>query len=462
MEPEQTLRAAIYTRLSSGAGESLDRQETACQDLCSAKGWRVVESFREEDTSAFREKARPLFDRMLLAGEAGQFDVVVCFKLDRIARRVKDVEAVFEAGLMLSSVNDSVDTTTATGRALVQIITVLAGLESETIKLRVKSAKRDSAMRGDAPHGGLRPFGLTDDWGDTKPYEQKLLVDVANRIIQGDSLNSCVRFMQESGIPPTGGGEWTIPGLRHVLRSRRMVGDRTHLGKVVMEDAFPAMLDRETFDLVQLKLSDPTRKVGPRGEAALLAGVAKCGYCGSSMRRLASKRTDGTPVVKYTCNAKRGACANKVTCDLATLDGFVMSVLPVYSETWMSPIEPLERQAERLRAQLVDLGAMWANGEVTKDEWMAARKPLMDRLRVAEDELQGSRRPEFTTTRGYVRSLLDGVYVLPVGKGVKVPIERRIQIIAKGKPKPDLPLWGPLPEYDPWEDVDPDQYADLS
>jgi site-specific DNA recombinase len=85
---EEGLRAAIYARTSSASqafGYSIDGQVRRCWDRCQQMGWTVSHVYCDEAVSG-KDTDRPMFQELLSYAEAGAFDVVVFWKLDRFSR----------------------------------------------------------------------------------------------------------------------------------------------------------------------------------------------------------------------------------------------------------------------------------------------------------------------------------------------------------------------------------------
>lgn len=85
------MRAAIYVRLSRETDEttSPERQRAACEALCEARGWEVVAAEEDIDVSGFsRGLDRPGLQRILT--RLAELDVIVFFKIDRLARSTVD------------------------------------------------------------------------------------------------------------------------------------------------------------------------------------------------------------------------------------------------------------------------------------------------------------------------------------------------------------------------------------
>ena len=89
-------RAAIYARISkdkTGEGLGGDRQRSACIELAQGRGWDVdpARVWIENDTSATAGR-RPKFEAMVAAAEAGSIDVIVAWHIDRLTRKLSELE----------------------------------------------------------------------------------------------------------------------------------------------------------------------------------------------------------------------------------------------------------------------------------------------------------------------------------------------------------------------------------
>lgn len=152
MNEEKRLRAALYARVSTqGKGQDCEVQLRELRELCVRRGWEIVSEYMDAGVSGAKE-SRPQLDAMLAAGRAGRFDVIVCWKLDRIGRSLRhlvnllaEIEAV---GVSLVSHSDNLDLTTPQGRLLFQIVGAMAEFERSLIRERVKSGLRNAVAKG--------------------------------------------------------------------------------------------------------------------------------------------------------------------------------------------------------------------------------------------------------------------------------------------------------------------------
>ena len=115
------MRAAVYARISlekeANPSDSPERQIAECRRFIEAKGWEVVEPpFVDRDISAYSRKRRPALEAMWKGLEAGEFEAVVVWKIDRLTRRFTEAGPIIErlqrARGQLLSVTDSIALTT--------------------------------------------------------------------------------------------------------------------------------------------------------------------------------------------------------------------------------------------------------------------------------------------------------------------------------------------------------------
>src|SRR5579875_2312333 len=98
LRPDRRLRAAIYARYSSDNQReaSIADQIEVCRRYCGQQAWDVLAVFDDPALSGSSTMLRPGFQRLVLAAEAGEFDVVVCEAVDRLSRRLSDVAALHD------------------------------------------------------------------------------------------------------------------------------------------------------------------------------------------------------------------------------------------------------------------------------------------------------------------------------------------------------------------------------
>jgi DNA invertase Pin-like site-specific DNA recombinase len=142
-------RVATYSRVST-VSQTADNQLLALRSFAAARGWTVTE-FTDQAQSGAREK-RPALDAMMAAVRARKVDVVACVKLDRLARSVHHLVAMvreFEAlGVDLIVLDQSIDTTTPSGRLLFHVLAAISEFERDLIRDRVLAGLARAKAQG--------------------------------------------------------------------------------------------------------------------------------------------------------------------------------------------------------------------------------------------------------------------------------------------------------------------------
>jgi DNA invertase Pin-like site-specific DNA recombinase len=373
------------------------RQEADCRALAKAKGYRVVEVFVDDDVSAYDGRWRPAYERLLAGLRAGGFDAVVAWKLDRLTRGgIRGLTSLLEAldggGASLVAVHDHIDTTSAMGEGVAGLIASMAKAESENLSVRSRRKKDELAAKG-LPAGYCRAFGYTDNGMTIDEAEAALLRDAARRVLSGESTTTIASQWNERGLrTPRRGSLWNATVLRKVLTNPRAAGLRVHRGEVVGEAAWPSILGRATHERLVAHFADPGRRQKNPPRRALLTGFIKCGSCGGPLFR------DGTtdyPV--FRCRAQPGASSCGVIVAAAHVEALVTEAVMLRLEGpgLARALRAREHEADDTAARelaeaegrLGDLAETWAAGEITRAEWLTARRAVEARIETARRKL---------------------------------------------------------------------------
>lgn len=145
------LRVAAYQRTSTDQQELLLQQGALASALRAHPEWNVVR-YADEAQSGGKE-SRPRFDRMMKDIRAGKFDLVWCYRFDRLSRTLKQLIEVMDElkslNVGLISACEQVDTTTPAGKLQFHIIGALAEFERSMTQARITDsiAARKAAGR---------------------------------------------------------------------------------------------------------------------------------------------------------------------------------------------------------------------------------------------------------------------------------------------------------------------------
>ena len=143
------MRAAIYARVST-----LDQEpENQLQELrryIAARGWTALE-FVDKGVSGAKDK-RPALDELVRDAKRRKFDVLVCWRLDRLGRNLKHLITLLEelqaVGVAFVSLAEGIDATTPAGKLQMHILGAIAEFERERIRERVLAGLQRAKGQG--------------------------------------------------------------------------------------------------------------------------------------------------------------------------------------------------------------------------------------------------------------------------------------------------------------------------
>ncbi|WP_447643355.1 recombinase family protein [Nocardioides zeae] len=408
-------RALIYGRVSKprppGAhddgtedlSESVDRQIKACEHTAAARGYEVV-AIERDTQSAYAAKRRPGWERAKEAVERGQVDVVIAWQIDRITRSMAELEALIDlmerTGASIVTSSGDLDLTTATGRLVARILGAVARAEVEVKTARSQLANEARAAEGKRRRSAPRLFGYNSD-GTVNPTEAKAVQEAARDVLNGVSLYSIVKRLNEAGLFPESRARvatgtdpaWSPRGFRDCLTNPRHAGLAVYQGEVIegVRGQWEPILDEETHISLKALFSDPSRRQGDhqRGRKPgdhLLSTVARCGKdgCGRTLNASARK---GVPM--YVCKS------GHVTIPVHKVDMLVTaSVVALLGQVALGghlqvsePESVDTTELRRLQERLDALAEPYAEGAITLNQFTTATKALRQKITEVEAAL---------------------------------------------------------------------------
>lgn len=288
------MSAVIYARQSldrSGEGAAIERQVADCQALAAARGWPVVEVVKDNDLSASTGVDRKGYTRLLALMESGSITHVIVWAVDRLTRRMVDLEAVIElcerTGVRIATVSGDLDLGTDMGRLVGRILASVARGEVERKGTRQRRANRQRAEQG---HVGWtrRPYGY-DKAQDGRIVvvkgEAEIIRRMAREVLAGVAVGTVARTLNTEKITTSLGGPWSTTQVRRTLLNPRYAGRAVYRGEDLGPGDWPAILDLDTADRLGELLRDPARRTAPASldNKYLLSGLARCGVCDGPM-----------------------------------------------------------------------------------------------------------------------------------------------------------------------------------
>ena len=222
---QATLRtqAIGYVRVSTDqqadSGLSLDAQRAKLEALATLNDYDLGDVVVDAGVSA-KTLDRPGWGRVMQAVTSGKVGAVLIAKLDRATRSVADlanlIDTLQRRGVALISAAESLDTSTAGGRLVVNVLGAVAQWEREATAERTSAALQVLKAQGRAT-GGVAPYGFTfvDGRKVEAPVEQETLAMVQEARADGLSWAKVAKRLNASGRRTRTGRPWSAQGVHH-------------------------------------------------------------------------------------------------------------------------------------------------------------------------------------------------------------------------------------------------------
>lgn len=271
-EETKELKLALYTRVSTdeqaNRGFSLDEQLDKLRSHCENKEWIVAGEYQDPGFSG-RNIRRPGYTKMM--EDIDQWDGILILKMDRIHRNSKNFLAMMEELIkgekQFISFYENLDTSTAMGRFVMNIIQYIAQLESEQIGERVSFALNAKAKKAESFMGHRTAFGYTWD-PDKKRFipnmDQLAIVKrVFELYLEGKSMRGITRELGQDfkKVNPKN-KPLANTTAKYFLHNSFYAGyDRwcQHFRRIPESELPESLIDRETFNQVQIMMSEKCR-----------------------------------------------------------------------------------------------------------------------------------------------------------------------------------------------------------
>jgi DNA invertase Pin-like site-specific DNA recombinase len=226
MEQLNAGKAVAYVRVSSDEqateGVSLDAQEARVRAYCVASGLDLVEVFRDEGVSAGTPlEKRPEGARLIRTLAKGEARQVVAVKLDRLFRNALDclsnIEHWDRTGVGVHLLDLSVNTSTAAGRAFLQMAAAFAEMERGMVRERTEAALAHKKSQRQVY--SQTPYGYDRQGNDlvANAAEQAVIIRIKHMDHVGTPMIRIAEALNVESVPTKKGGKWYASTIRAIL-----------------------------------------------------------------------------------------------------------------------------------------------------------------------------------------------------------------------------------------------------
>ncbi|HUI29686.1 MAG TPA: recombinase family protein [Candidatus Acidoferrales bacterium] len=411
----QAKNVGIWIRVSTedqAKGESPEHHEKRARYYADSKGWNVLEVYHLEAVSGKSVKEHPEAQRMLSDIKSGHVTGLIFSKLARLARNTKELlefaDFFRDHDADLISLQESIDTSSPSGRFFYTMIAAMAQWEREEIADRVAASVPIRAKLGKRL-GGASPLGY--QW-----VENKLVIDskwapirklVYDLFIEKRRIKVVARELNNRGYRTRVGKKFTHATVKRILRDPSAKGqyraNYTHtLGKGNKWEFKPEtewiytevepIVSPEIWDECNRILDEQQKKVVPKSKPSLylFTGFISC-VCGERMKVPSKSKS-------YTCKK----CKNRINIDdLETifqeqLKSFVFSekdIKEYFEKTDEAMkekeklLKSLEDESKRLREEMNQIVRLYLDHTMSQEAVGSHYRPLEERAKSIADEI---------------------------------------------------------------------------
>lgn len=332
------MKTCIYARKSTlkiGQQNTIDNQIKICRRKAEELELDIV-NIKTDAATGTDDNNRPEVRELIRDAVKGNYDCVIMKGISRLYRKTSKglelIERLDQNGIRVITVEEHFDSQasenrTGTGKLDLSRLTMylmFAEMESKKLGDRIKFTQIEKAHAGEWNQASSVPFGYKYN-PDTKKLEieysnAEIIKLIFKLYVNGTGMKSIAHYLngdndEKLKYPSPKGKKWSEFTIGFLLKNQVYCGDIVYnkrskterpykqpenIGKseddiyvgndynqkeewIITESAHEAIIDRETFDQAQQIMGTKAKRKGIRNNISLLAGVGKCGKCGSGL-----------------------------------------------------------------------------------------------------------------------------------------------------------------------------------
>ena len=324
---KQHLRVAPYCRVSTGSEEQLTsftaQMEYYTQRIADTEGWTMVRLYADEGITGTSTKKRTQFNKMIRDAEKGKIDLVITKSVSRFCRNTLDgleyIRRLKKCGVGVYFEKENTNTLYMPNEMILTFLMSQAQAESESMSSNIQWGYQAQFKKG-IVHYNYKNFLGYRKGADGEPEidenEAPTVRRIFARYLMGQSVGQICKDLTADGLRTARGGtDWSDHTVRHILQNEKYMGDAIlqktftldlfsrqqvknegQRPKYYVENAHPAIIDRDTFQKVQEEMArrSSLRKTSSKAKTEqgkhsgkyALSGLLVCSECGSPYRRI--------------------------------------------------------------------------------------------------------------------------------------------------------------------------------
>lgn len=347
IESMTTKTVAIYARVSTieqaEEGYSIDEQIRVLNKFCEREGYLVYDEYVDRGISGKNISGRPAIQRLLLDAEQKKFEVVLVWKMNRLARKSLDlmniVEKLDSKNIAFRSYTERYETETSTGKLQFQLMAAIAEYERNNIAENVKMGMIARAKEGRWNGGQVLGYDVVEISSDNRKRKNTHLVinereaNTVQLIFQmyssGHGYKSIANYINKKGYRTKKGKTFSLNAIKIIVTNPVYAGyirynvrkdwnekrrNNINPNPIIQKGEHEPIISEEVWQIAQNVYQSRSCKPNRIHDGEFpLTGIMRCPACGAGMviSRTTNTLRDGTKRVLeyYVC----GAWKNKGT-----------------------------------------------------------------------------------------------------------------------------------------------------
>jgi len=214
----------VSTQGQADDGVSLDAQRAKITAWCDANDYELVAVFDDAGLSGSSMKGRDGLHAALQATARGM--ALVAYSISRLARSTRDMidiaERLKKRGADLVSLTERIDTSSAAGHMVFQMLAVLAEFERRQTAERTRMALGHKRSRGEVY--GPVPFGFREAGQrlEEVPGESRIVAKILQMRSAGASFRGIADHLNARGVAGKQGGKWYASTVRYMIARQQV------------------------------------------------------------------------------------------------------------------------------------------------------------------------------------------------------------------------------------------------
>ena len=372
--------------------------------------------FSDDGISGKEMRNRKALNEVLSKVRKGEFDRVYTKSISRFARNYTEIIAVIrefrELGVPIIFEKECLNTLDPKCGLLLNIMASLAEEELKSMSKNQKWAARKRFAQGSIELTQIYGYRLIDGQLIVNQEEKKLIQLIYSLYTKGYGIPKICRILTERGYKTMHGGAWSKNTIRTILSNEKYVGDcllqkcyyelnvkipnKGELPQYYIENSHEAIIDRETFEAVQQRLSERAKKYLPSGRnntGGPLAGKIRCGKCGAKFKRKTCAKGKTYETYKWTCRTKdqmsKAVCGNS---DIKE-DIIIELLIDAFNECLDNRQEIInkaeeDRQLQSLLNMEKEIRALHIKGYISKGTYLKENEEIIRKIKEKEQIIE--------------------------------------------------------------------------